>query len=369
MAKIGKTGAARMYDVGLLKAAGISDAILKSALIVKGKRNRSNNLEDFKKALRIVDEQDAVNRYVWHNLPGGITGQELERMLYYRGQLCLFREKTLGRFYFMPYALDGTIDYYGRYNRVHPIPYYQGENEPKMDEESKAKVKALAKILSDIKLNVLYDVVTEDASELKDADSFCVLLHDYTKQRGQEIIARQSLQEPVISLEAEAFPMARTAMISGSGVKAMRVNSADEKEEIEDANDQVYAAAMSGALFIPVLGGLDFQEIGEKGNNPAENYLLLMQSIDNFRLSLLGIDNGGIFQKKAHELKEEHQSNRTASSFAYDDGLAIRQNFCNISNSLWGLGMWCEEPSNVKGEDMTPEEDESQEEKGGSSDE
>ena len=371
MAKqIGKTGNGRMYDVGLLKAAGISDAILRSAQIIKGKRNRTNNLEDFKKALRIVDEQDAVNRYVWHNLPGGITGQELERMIYYRGQLCLFYSKELENFYFMPYALDGTIDYYGRYNRIHPIPYYEGENEAKLDEEAKKKVKALAAILSAIKLDVVYDVATEP--EKLDLSSVAVLLHDYTKQRGQEILPRQSLQDPVISLEAEAFPMARTAMIAGSGIKALRVGDASEKEEIEDANDQVYAAAMSGALFIPVLGGLDFQELGESGNKAADNYLMLMQAIDNFRLSLLGIDNGGIFQKKAHELQEEHDSNRTASSFAYEDGLSIRQNFCTVSNSLWGLGMWCDKPDNVEAEGNAPEQDEEpdgQEEEGGSADE
>ena len=369
MGKPGKTGAARMYDVGLLKAAGVSDAILRNAQILKGKRNRYNNLEDFKKAIRVVDEQDAVNRYVWHNLPGGITGQELERMIYYRGQVCLFYYKKLEKFFFMPYTLDGTIDYYGRYNRIHPIPYYEGENNANADQTEKNRRKEQAEILSDIKLDVLYDVVTEELN-LERMSSVAVLIHDYTKQRSQEIIARQLLQEPIISLEAEAFPIARTAMIAGSGVKGMRVGDAAEKEEVEDANDQIYDAAMSAAMFIPMVGGLDFQEIGEKGNNPAENYLMLMQSIDNFRLSLLGIDNGGIFQKKAHELKEEHNSNRTASSFAFDDGLTIRRNFCTVANSVWKLGIWCDKPSNVEGGDMTPESDDGDdEEEGGSSDE
>ena len=37
-----------------------------------------------KAQLRIIDEQDAVNRYMWYNLPLDISSQELERLLYYR---------------------------------------------------------------------------------------------------------------------------------------------------------------------------------------------------------------------------------------------------------------------------------------------
>ena len=45
-------------------------------------------LPDIKKFLRLVDEQ-----YTFYNLPADITSQELERMLYQKGQLSL---KDLG---------------------------------------------------------------------------------------------------------------------------------------------------------------------------------------------------------------------------------------------------------------------------------
>ena len=61
-------------------AAGINP---KTGLPVKF--SQSVNLkEDIKKQLRLVDEQDAVNRYVWKNLPMNLTSQEVERMLYYK---------------------------------------------------------------------------------------------------------------------------------------------------------------------------------------------------------------------------------------------------------------------------------------------
>ena len=34
--------------------------------------------DDITRALRIVDEQDAVNRFTWYNLPSGLTSQLLK---------------------------------------------------------------------------------------------------------------------------------------------------------------------------------------------------------------------------------------------------------------------------------------------------
>ena len=42
--------------------------------------------ENIMTVLRVVDEQDAVNRGKWYNLPCNITSQDLERMLYYKGR-------------------------------------------------------------------------------------------------------------------------------------------------------------------------------------------------------------------------------------------------------------------------------------------
>ena len=55
-----------------LKADGLCDSGLKQAI---------------KAQLKLIDEQDAVNRFHWYNLPLDISSQELERLLYYRGNL------------------------------------------------------------------------------------------------------------------------------------------------------------------------------------------------------------------------------------------------------------------------------------------
>ena len=59
------------------------------------------------------------------------------------------------------------------------------------------------------------------------------------------------------------------------------------------------------------------------------------------RLGFLGLQNGGIFQKKATELQSENDMISTNAQTAYNDGLRNRQHWCNIINAVWGINMWC----------------------------
>lgn len=197
--------------------------------------NKSALKEDVKKFLRLIDEQDAVNRYVWYNLPANITSQELERMLYYKGQLCFFYDKNLEEFYFMPYALDGTIDFYGRYNTIHPVPMTSGTD----DKGSKAQ----AEYLAGLKLKCVYGIDTEGK---QDVFNSTVLLHDYTKQLSQTIVPRKDVNDPLLDTMAECVPFMRTALISSTGINGMRVNDADQQQNVIDASRSVENAALTG---------------------------------------------------------------------------------------------------------------------------
>lgn len=280
---------------------------------------------DIKKALRIIDEQDACNRYVWYNLPCNITSQELERMLYYKGQLCFFYMKDLDQFYFMPYALNGTIDFYGRYNTISPVPMTSGTD----DKASKAQ----AQYLSSLKLNCVYGVKTDELT-IDDFYDSTVLLHDYTKQLSQTIIPRQTVNDSILDSMAECIPFMRTNLIASSGIKGVRVNDADQQASVMEGSGSLLDAALNGDPWVPIVGGIDFQELTNGVVSKSEEYMLAMQSLDNFRLSTYGIDNGGLFEKKSHMLQSEADVNGGPVGLVLQDGLSIRQNFCNIVNSI-----------------------------------
>lgn len=344
---------ARLPNVEPSIAAGIPLRGKKNAQSVKEFIEWGNSTnwrkENIRKQLRILDEQDAINRYKWYNLPCDLSSQELERLIYYRGQLCFFYVPEIEQFIFSPYALDGTIDYYGRYNTVHPVPWAEG-----MENEKKSPLSAY---LANKKLDVLYGVPTEDEKVLEWAQKFaegkaCVLVHDYTKQLSQTNIARQILQDPLLDIMSDCIPFMRTCLLAGTGVKGMRISNQADYPNVLDANAALEKAALEGDQYVPIVGSVDFQELTDGQTLKAEEFLLAMQGLDNYRLSLYGLENGGLFQKKSHMLEGEMAMNAGKASIPLNDGLSIRQYFCDVVNSITGLGISCEVSEEVLGADM-----------------
>lgn len=297
-----------------------------------------------KKLVRIQDEQDALNSVRWYNLPKGLDGNLIERILYYRGQGMFFYMESAQQFFFLPYTLDGNIDVYGRFTDVTPLPF-NGTAAEGNDKEVKPWISGLVK-------HCVYDEI--DIMDLTEEDllNSCVLLHDYSCQISQTNISRQILNDPICDLEADMLPFARTAALNSTGVQGMRVNSEDEQSNVNAASNAINRAALNGKKYVPIVGNIDFQELTSGNIAKSDEFLMLMQSIDNYRLSTHGLDSGGIFQKQAHMLESENQMNASKSSFAMQDRLYNRQRFCDLVNSIWGLGIYCDASEAALGMDQ-----------------
>lgn len=335
-----------LYDPTILISAGIDP---KTGLPIKFDNALGCvSKADIKKQLRIMDEQNAVNRFTWYNLPEGLNGRLVERILYYRGQGMLFFLQD--KFYFLPYALDGTIDVYGRFTGVTPLPFNGTANDGGKD---KPWIQGLT-------FNPVYDVaLPEDFIDksreeiISVLENSCVLLKDYTEQMSQTNIARQIINDPILDIMAECFPFMRTALINSTGVEGMRVSIESEASNVYAANNAIIRAALEGRSKVPIVGNVDFQDLSGGTVAKAEEFLLAMQSLDNYRLSLYGLDNGGLFQKKSHMLEAEQEMNAGNVGLVMRDSLQCRQDFCTIANSYWGLNMWCEVSETVLGMDTT----------------
>ena len=182
-----------------------------------------------------------------------------------------------------------------------------------------------------------------DDMKLSDYTDSCVILSDYSRQLSQTVLPRQILNEGIIDVEADCIPFMRTALLNGTGVQGMRVNNGDEAQAVDIASTSINQAALSGRKYVPIIGSIDFQSLTDGQVAKAEEYLMAMQSLDNFRLGTIGVENGGLFQKKAHELQSEANLNMGGGIGAImQDSLTNRQNFCDIVNSIWGLGIDCQ---------------------------
>lgn len=317
--------------------------------VCKGSEKRLKNLQDFiLRNLRIYHETQRVNTYVWYNLPDGLDGNLIERVLFYKGQGIFWFNRLDKKFYFLPYTLAGDIDVYGRYLKVTPLPF---------NGIAKAEKEAF---IVDLKLTPLYDIneildalAMGDISKFEDwQENACIILRDYTQQISQNNLPRATLDDPILRMMSEAIPFARTSLLSNSGMKAMRVNDESDASEVEMANAQIQTKALEGEPFIPIKSPIEFQELTSAGSAmKSEEYLLYYQAVDNLRKTFIGIPSSGVYEKKAHVLESEQSMNSNADNLILQDGLLLRQKFCDMVNMIWGLGIWCEASESVMGLD------------------
>lgn len=285
-------------------------------------------------SLRVMDEQDALRSVEWFTLPPEIPQSLLERMLYYRGSVMFFYMKETNQFYALPYA-GKEIDVYGRYRYATALPF-TGQME-----DGAGKKKKDAPWIDGRYWKIVYEPVFDnwDPSML---DECCVLINDYSKQLSQKIISRAVMQEPLLQVESEIIPFMRTSMLNGTGIEGMRIETPDGAAEVRVASDLLVKAALNGDRWIPVMSGINSEVLSHSQGAKIEEFLLALQSLDNYRLSFHGLENGGLFQKKAHMLQSEQQGNTGNAGLIMADKIQNRQEACNIINSIWGLGVWAD---------------------------
>lgn len=354
MAKLNKPKGPSLYDPEMWERAGID----KNTGLPSGLSPDELKLKrDIRIQLRVKDEQDAVNRYRWFNIPMALSSQEIERMLYHKQNLIFFYYKELEEFYLMPYAFDEGLDFYGRPKYVHPVPYASGTTE-----NEKKSIEIQRELLRSKKLRVIYDVQLEedffdefgnfDEKKAKDlVENSCVIIRDYTPQFNENGVPRATMQEPILDVMSDCIPFSRTAMLNSTGVVGVGTNSSDEDAAVFGFSNVLTAAALTGKKFVPVRknSGIDFQELTGGTVAKAEEFLQMMQGYNNFRLSTYGLDNNGLYDKKAYV--NELQSGVSNVGLSLQDGCSNRQHACNIINSIWGVMLWSDIAETVSGMD------------------
>ena len=323
--------AAHTSDLMLQLQAGIIDPKNKKYI-----ENREESVlkKNLKRDFEIIDRQDAINRFKWYNLPSGLTGQLIERILYFKGQGAFFYIPTDDNFYFLPYALSGTVDMYGRFTKITPLIFAGGnktDDKPWIDGLTRKPV---------------YSIKLDEMDEEFFTES-CVLLKDYSPAVCETITPRCVLNDPILDVMADCIPFMRTSLISGTGIKGMRVDDSDQCKMVQDASKNIASAALKSEMYVPIISNLEIQELTNGPISKSEEYMLSLQSLDNFRLSTYGLENGGLFQKKQQMLQAEQAMNGGNVGLVMQDSLTIRQEFCDIVNSIWGLGISVEPSENI----------------------
>lgn len=305
----------------------------------------TNLASNIKQTLAVIDRQDAMGRYVWTGLPKGITGEMIERILYFKGQAALFYLEATDKYYFLPYALDGEVDCYGRWLGITPLPFGGGTTQTGENGKVKPWITGLIREPVYELDDILYAITEEDIN------GKCVIFRDYTNGISQFCEPRALMNDSLLDVMSKCIPYMRTALMNGTGIQGVKVHTQGEAQNVQLASHAIEAGAIQGQKYIPVVGELDFQELTAGNVSKSEEFMLALQSLDNFRLGTYGIKNGGVFAKKAHMLEAEQETNQGNTGLVYNDGLALRQFGCILANGLFGLDMWCEASEAVMGID------------------
>lgn len=329
-------GKPTLLDTQTLKAVGLDEGSLMKRLIFAPYKDA------FVRTLRIMDEQQFLTRYKWYNLPHELNENLMERILYYRGKAMFFYMEEEDKFFFLPFTFSKTIDCYGRWKEAIPLPFTGSSTS---DEQAKG-------LLSLQVREPIYDFQMDNMT-WKDFTGKCVICYDYSQQLSQTILPRKDLNDAIIDYEADMLPYMHTSLMNSTGVSGVRVNSTDEQAQMRVASQSVQTAALNGMKWLPFLGRVDFQDLGQTSPSNAQEYLLAMQSIDNFRQMSMGLGDGTLFQTRSHMLQTQADMAIGRVDGIYQDGLNRRQEFCNLVNSMFGLGIWCDVSEQATGYDKS----------------
>lgn len=280
---------------------------------------------------------ETLERYMWVNLPFGLTQDLIERLLFFRGKGVLYFNDKIEKFQFLPFALNGYIDEYGRFLKCNTLPFTG------VDEEDK-KEKNRQQPLVYENLEIVYDLpynkeLLEKAREKKTVG---IILNDSSLAISQQPIIRSLYVRPILHLMATLMQIINTAMFGNADHNLIQVENEGELDSINAQISAINSDILHGKRFTPIVGKMPIIPIKTSNTANLEGLFGTFNSLTNFLKSITGVANAGVFDKKAHLLQEEQKLNGSNSDDIYYNGLRLRQEFCLMVQAYYGYPIWCE---------------------------
>ena len=308
-----------------------------------GAGRRDNTEYDITLKFREQDKDWNVNMWDWANTHLDMTSQDINRFVYYRGQLAFAYIKEIDEFVLLPFAVDGNLDMYGRPKYIRLIPFTPSTKDKRM--------KPVEDFLANKRFKVVHTVINPEEVDNPDKllDESAVILYDRTPDLSGYVIPQNITNQALINYEAEIYAFMRTNLVNATGVTGIKVNGRDEAMSVIDANIELVNAAKTAQKYVPIVGSsVDFQELVASNGNTQE-FLQAAQAIHNLRMSLNGLPSSGVYDKSQYVNQGQASLNAGSidSALVLQDKYTRRDEFCNIVNSIWFLGIDCLPSENI----------------------
>lgn len=344
-----------MYDTEAFMKAGISppkniakytnSVSRKGAQVVPNLRELDLNYDSMFAIMRHQNMIETIERYQWLNVPYGLTADLIERVLFFRGKGVFYFNDNVGKFQFLPFALNGNIDEYGRYLKVNTLPFTGVTDEAK-DKDNK---KPQSLVYQD--LEIVYDLpyTEEMLAEIRDMKVKGIILNDNTLSVSQAPVIRNNFVRPVLAMMSSLMMIINTAMYGAADHNLIQVSVEAELDTINDQIAGINQDILRGNRFTPIVGTMPITPIKTTNSGDLEGLFGTFNSLTNFLKSITGVANAGVFDKKAHLLQEEQKLNGSNSDDVYYNGLRLRQEFCILVQAYYGYPIWCASKRGMSG--------------------
>lgn len=354
-----------MYDTLSLNEAGLQlgDKMVKygNAIDQNGNTITPNLIKfnlDYQSLFDIMREQnfiETIERYMWTNIPFGLTQDIIERILFLRGKGIFYFNDKIEKFQFLPFALNGTIDEYGRYLKCNTLPF-TGVTDESSKEKSTYKSKKPQQLVYE-DLEIVYDLPynMEMLKDIQNKKVKGIILNDNSLRISQQPIIRSNYVKPILHIMATLIQIINTAMYGSADHNLIQVENESEYSSIKKQIEAINNDILSGRRFTPIAGTLPITPLKTSNTANLEGLFGTFNSLTNFLKSITGVANAGVFDKKAHLLQEEQRLNGSNSDDIYYNGLRLRQEFCLMVQAYYNYPIWCESKrgmSEVQAENM-----------------
>lgn len=281
---------------------------------------------------------ETYERYMWTDVPFGLTADLIERVLFFRGKGVFYFNDKVDKFQFLPFALNGQIDEYGRFLKCNTLPFTG------IDENGKEKGKKKVQSLIYEDLEIIYDIPysEEMMKQARVGKPVGIILNDNSLSVSQQPIIRSNFVKPVLHMLSTLMQIINTAMFGNADHNLLRVENESELKSIQEQIDSINQDILKGNRFTPIIGKLPIDPLKTTNTADLEGLFNTFNSLTNFLKSITGVANPGVFDKKAHLLQEEQQLNGSNADDVYYNGLRLRQEFCLLIQAWYGYPVWCE---------------------------
>ena len=264
------------------------------------------------------DFTQCCSRYVWEDLPNGLTSWNIERMLYFRGSLAGF--KFAGKVYILPYVIRGGLNAYGVPTAIKPMTYNGQAAHGRNDFFS-----------TDFELNV------DTYGDERDSYSAVLLYDNIPYGQGGGAVSRFYYNQIIINEICDTFARININVVVSNKKILLQIKDAKQKSIIEK---ELEIAFGSDSPFAVITSPLEAQTIQNTSDFNADELFNTIKNYDAIRCFMNGISSKSFGNDKKERLVSgELAGAEEEKSLILDMGLEMRQLFCDLCNKKFGTNI------------------------------